>query len=378
MLKWTRKAHITISIALALTLSGCDQDGKDKAPSKEAERKAFVKIASCAGKLNRIEKILEQRVSLSEMAKDYYSIASHALEDVALNGITDASGDVLQLEVEKTYARDGSKAALDLMEKEFIQCAKLREELPTELASIADKEYSSETTKSESKGTEARHESHNLIPKIDGLPYHEARKLLISSGWMPVPKVGRSEAPPTESYFIQKGFTEVNSCSGGAAFCDFYFKGPDGQSLKVVSAGEEDEKATPPYYAMVDNYSITSSESSETASMALPQSDAVFCTSVGNVMGKMAQIRDSGKSLEEVFDGYQKTKSEIAQSEFDSILYPYSILAVYGSFSEVIPIQMNHYAKTQCMSLGREQYAKLISDLYNMELNKALGLGLTR
>lgn len=378
MLKWIYKTQIITGIALALILSGCDQGDSNKEPNKETESKAFVKIASCAGKLDRIEKIVEQRILLSEMSNDYYNIASHALEDVALNSITDAGGDALQLEVEKIYAREGSKAALDLMQKEFSKCAELRGELPTELASIADKEYSFGTTESESKGTEASNESPTQFPNIDGLSYREARNLLISSGWIPVPNIDRSEAPPMESYFIEKGFTEVNSCSGGAAFCSFYFKGPNGQSLKVVSVGEEDENATPPYYAKVDNYSITSSENSGTANMATPQSDAEFCTSVGNTMGNMAQIRDSGKSLEEVFDAYQKTKDGIAQSEFDSIFIPYSMLAVYGGFSEVFPAQMNHYAKTQCMNLGREQYAKLISNLYNMELNKALGLGLTR
>lgn len=378
MLKWIYKTQIITGIALALILSGCDQGDSNKEPNKETESKAFVKIASCAGKLDRIEKIVEQRILLSEMSNDYYNIASHALEDIALNSITDAGGDALQLEVEKIYAREGSKAALDLMQKEFSKCAELRKELPTELASIADKEYSFGTTESESKGTEASNESPTQVPNIDGLSYREARNLLISSGWMPVPNIDRSDAPPMESYFIQKGFTEVNSCSGGAVFCDFYFKGPNGQSLKVVSAGEEDENATPPYYAKVDNYSITSSENSDTANMTTPQSDAEFCTSVGNSMGKMAQIRDSGKSLEEVFDGYQKIKDGIAQSEFDSIFTPYSMLAVYGGFSEVYPDQINNYAKNQCMSLGREQYAKLISNLYNAELNKALGLGLTR
>jgi hypothetical protein len=85
------------------------------------------------------------------------------------------------------------------------------------------------------------------IPKTlkQGMPYAQARKILIQSGWQAVawsPNRARFEIPArgrfgAMDYLINNlGYTEVESCSGtGMGFCRFSFTNAKSETLAVVT-----------------------------------------------------------------------------------------------------------------------------------------------
>jgi hypothetical protein len=77
-------------------------------------------------------------------------------------------------------------------------------------------------------------------------PYHEARKLIMQDGWEPTSEFqDEIYKEDQEKYgyshpFIELGYNELGSCSGGGEFyCDFYFKKNDNTYIRVVTKGED-------------------------------------------------------------------------------------------------------------------------------------------
>lgn len=102
------------------------------------------------------------------------------------------------------------------------------------------------------------------VPKIYGLSYDEARKLLIREGWIPTKRY-HTEATSLDVQsgngptFWDRGYWEIVSCSGtGAGYCAFHFSDPSGRYLAVTTEGEEDEDGA--YHAKVDSYSLVSKD----------------------------------------------------------------------------------------------------------------------
>lgn len=94
---------------------------------------------------------------------------------------------------------------------------------------------------------------HAPIPRIGGLRYEEARKLLFDAGWQPEFQHWSRGTKFDMTfgnglYFWNKGYHEiVNACGTGAAYCTFAFRDLYGNRLIVVTAGEvfEEEGITP-------------------------------------------------------------------------------------------------------------------------------------
>ncbi len=56
------------------------------------------------------------------------------------------------------------------------------------------------------------------------IPYQEARKVILQNGWEPAAQE-REEDLSSISRFLDKGYTEVDACSGtGMGYCSFHFK----------------------------------------------------------------------------------------------------------------------------------------------------------
>jgi hypothetical protein len=93
---------------------------------------------------------------------------------------------------------------------------------------------------------------HTPIPKIYGLPYDEARELLVEAGWQPRSRHWSHGSDPNVRagnglYFWQKGYWElINAWPTGLAQCDFGFHDVYGNLLTVTTLGEiiEDLGAT--------------------------------------------------------------------------------------------------------------------------------------
>lgn len=85
---------------------------------------------------------------------------------------------------------------------------------------------------------------HIPIPRIQGLAYEDARARLMEAGWQPFLNHWsyENEAKIThgnELYFWEKGFHEIETCSGtGLAHCTFVFRDMYETELVVVTAGE--------------------------------------------------------------------------------------------------------------------------------------------
>lgn len=77
--------------------------------------------------------------------------------------------------------------------------------------------------------------------------YHDAREIILQSGWKPA-----EDMPPYEGigaqahYFRDLGYAEVYDCAGdGLSPCNFYFQNEKGEYLRIGTEGEEDENTSP-------------------------------------------------------------------------------------------------------------------------------------
>jgi hypothetical protein len=95
------------------------------------------------------------------------------------------------------------------------------------------------------------------------IPYHEARKIILQSGWKPA-KIKRDEyGMYSISHFLDLGYTEVDACSGtGKGYCRFVFQNDLGLFMEVTTqeapfAGDRVDKknwddAVVIYYGITD------------------------------------------------------------------------------------------------------------------------------
>ena len=85
---------------------------------------------------------------------------------------------------------------------------------------------------------------HAKLPRVTGLTYQRARRILLEAGWQPL-KTKSSATDVDISYgngplFWRKGYIELEACSGtGVAACAFLFKDAFGNRLRVNTGGEE-------------------------------------------------------------------------------------------------------------------------------------------
>src|SRR2546422_6236777 len=85
---------------------------------------------------------------------------------------------------------------------------------------------------------------HAKLPRVTGLTYQRARRILLEAGWQPL-KTKSSATDVDISYgngplFWRKGYIELEACSGtGVAACAFLFKDRYGNRLRVATEGEE-------------------------------------------------------------------------------------------------------------------------------------------
>ena len=75
------------------------------------------------------------------------------------------------------------------------------------------------------------------------MPYHEARKIIIQSGWEPVLGNTSDENIGTPAIiFRDLGYIEVDDCTGtGIGHCLFYFQNKEGKYLEIGTEGEDDD-----------------------------------------------------------------------------------------------------------------------------------------
>jgi hypothetical protein len=80
--------------------------------------------------------------------------------------------------------------------------------------------------------------------RIIGMSYLEARDRIVAEGWQP--KITHLKGPfgperewLSAGYFLEKGYVEVQQCSGtGLDNCLFNFVRPSGECLQVATSGE--------------------------------------------------------------------------------------------------------------------------------------------
>lgn len=95
---------------------------------------------------------------------------------------------------------------------------------------------------------------HAPLPRIGGVPYDEAREMLVQAGWQPLLNnwTFEFEMKGNGLFFWKKGFLEIRKVyPTGLAFCDFLFKDVYGNRLIVVTAGEalDDNEFIPPVWS---------------------------------------------------------------------------------------------------------------------------------
>lgn len=76
---------------------------------------------------------------------------------------------------------------------------------------------------------------------IMNMPYHEARKVILQSGWKPVLGNTSDENIGVPALaFRDLGYIEVDDCSGtGIGYCSFYFQNEKGQYLRIGTEGDD-------------------------------------------------------------------------------------------------------------------------------------------
>ena len=86
---------------------------------------------------------------------------------------------------------------------------------------------------------------------IKGLTYHEARPIIIGTGWSPLQTLKEGTHDYKQGVtlsgdgpkFWSKGYHELQTCTGsGMAYCAFLFQNKNGDRLRVVTKYEENEE----------------------------------------------------------------------------------------------------------------------------------------
>lgn len=84
---------------------------------------------------------------------------------------------------------------------------------------------------------------HSTQSILMDMSYHDARKIILQSGWQPALNM-----PPYETisasghYFRDLGYEEVEDCTGSSILqCTFYFQNAKGQYLRIGTEGEYED-----------------------------------------------------------------------------------------------------------------------------------------
>lgn len=74
-----------------------------------------------------------------------------------------------------------------------------------------------------------------------GMPYAQARKILLEAGWQAVElSQNRERFSPMDYIIDQLGYNEVEDCSGtGMGYCRFSFADANGRKLAVVTVDNQ-------------------------------------------------------------------------------------------------------------------------------------------
>lgn len=102
---------------------------------------------------------------------------------------------------------------------------------------------------------------HAPIPRMAGLTYHESRARLLDAGWQPKMQHWSHGCEPSlqagnGAEFWSAGYWEIlNACPTGLAQCTFAFQDVYGNSLTLLTQGEEDTEQG--WHARVSNWFFT-------------------------------------------------------------------------------------------------------------------------
>jgi len=90
-------------------------------------------------------------------------------------------------------------------------------------------------------------ETRTLDELRQGMPYSEARIVILASGWLGLSVLGQDggELFGREGEMVDgRGWTELQSCAGsGLSPCRFEFANAEGTKLVVITRGENDDPA---------------------------------------------------------------------------------------------------------------------------------------
>jgi hypothetical protein len=76
-----------------------------------------------------------------------------------------------------------------------------------------------------------------------GMTYEEARQVILAQGWKPNPNLKSNLRDPAVKAIFDRGYTEIEDCSGtGEAPCRYGFVNQNGELLYVVTAGRDRAK----------------------------------------------------------------------------------------------------------------------------------------
>jgi hypothetical protein len=86
--------------------------------------------------------------------------------------------------------------------------------------------------------------SQNSHSIIIGMNYHDARKIILNSGWIPAKGMPPyREIGAAAHYFRDLGYSDVEECSGsGVELCNFYFQNEAGEYLKIGTEAENNDR----------------------------------------------------------------------------------------------------------------------------------------
>ena len=78
------------------------------------------------------------------------------------------------------------------------------------------------------------------LPLRKGMTYSEARQIILEQGWKPNPNVESNLESTVVKAIFDRGYIEINDCSGtGEAPCRYEFVNQSGELLYVVTAGRD-------------------------------------------------------------------------------------------------------------------------------------------
>jgi hypothetical protein len=99
--------------------------------------------------------------------------------------------------------------------------------------------------------------SQNHKSIIMNMSYHDARKIILESGWTPAEGLSSyDEISAVAHHFRDLGYSEVDDCAGAGATspCLFYFQNQKGEYLKIGTEGEDQGRLYPRVvYAAIRN-----------------------------------------------------------------------------------------------------------------------------